>query len=166
MKKNFNIKKFDKFVGLIDELSPSLNKNSIKLLEWVLEELLSRRQLLVTEYINYCICPRCYAALNREYILYCDRCGQSLKWGSMKKLKYVSYEEIQKRLEIQAKPKIEVDKEVDNSGKTVNNPVKPISVDEIIEYLNTSKSNIMNDKKVISCFSMILTTLSEQIKKG
>ena len=25
-------------------------------------------------------CPRCYQSIEREYMLYCDRCGQKLDW--------------------------------------------------------------------------------------
>lgn len=28
----------------------------------------------------YPVCPRCRATLEREYVKYCDRCGQALKW--------------------------------------------------------------------------------------
>lgn len=37
----------------------------------------------VLQYSNgncYPICPRCDRTLDREYMSYCDRCGQSLAW--------------------------------------------------------------------------------------
>lgn len=29
---------------------------------------------------SYPICPRCLISLDREYISFCDRCGQKLNW--------------------------------------------------------------------------------------
>lgn len=29
---------------------------------------------------NYPICPRCDCTLDREYMRFCDRCGQCLSW--------------------------------------------------------------------------------------
>lgn len=31
------------------------------------------------------ICPRCEITLEREYMAYCDRCGQCLDWRKIKK---------------------------------------------------------------------------------
>ena len=31
---------------------------------------------------GYPICPRCTETLDREYMAYCDRCGQCLNWDS------------------------------------------------------------------------------------
>ena len=70
-----------------------------------MNELLVRQKLLITEYSTYCICPRCYCPLPRDYVAYCDRCGQSLKWQSMKKVKYVSWEEIKERIRKDNLPK-------------------------------------------------------------
>ena len=30
---------------------------------------------------SYAICPRCHCTLEREYMNYCDRCGQHLSWS-------------------------------------------------------------------------------------
>ena len=32
---------------------------------------------------GYYICPRCDCALDREFMHFCDRCGQKLKWEKM-----------------------------------------------------------------------------------
>lgn len=32
----------------------------------------------------YPVCPRCDISLDREYMRYCDRCGQCLSWRSYK----------------------------------------------------------------------------------
>lgn len=29
---------------------------------------------------SYPVCPKCERTLNREYQLFCDRCGQALSW--------------------------------------------------------------------------------------
>jgi len=29
---------------------------------------------------EYAVCPKCKATIDREYISYCDRCGQHLDW--------------------------------------------------------------------------------------
>ncbi len=33
----------------------------------------------------YYVCPRCDSSLDREYMAYCDRCGQCLNWRKRKK---------------------------------------------------------------------------------
>ena len=35
--------------------------------------------------IGYYICPRCNTTMEREFISYCDRCGQCLCWKNYKK---------------------------------------------------------------------------------
>ena len=37
----------------------------------------------------YYVCPRCGITLEREFMGYCDRCGQHLEWKSYKKAKIV-----------------------------------------------------------------------------
>lgn len=45
-----------------------------------------RIPLLVVEVVvfrsgdGYCVCPRCDSLLDREYMRFCDRCGQHLAW--------------------------------------------------------------------------------------
>ena len=37
----------------------------------------------ICEFVNgdcYPVCPRCTETLDREYMSYCDRCGQCLNW--------------------------------------------------------------------------------------
>ena len=31
----------------------------------------------------YCVCPRCKLTLEREYMSFCDRCGQHLGWKNL-----------------------------------------------------------------------------------
>lgn len=37
----------------------------------------------------YYVCPRCGITLEREFVAYCDRCGQCLGWAEYKKAKIV-----------------------------------------------------------------------------
>ncbi len=37
----------------------------------------------------YYVCPRCGITLEREFVAYCDRCGQHLDWKGYKKVKIV-----------------------------------------------------------------------------
>lgn len=41
---------------------------------------LVREVLLFTSGISYPICPRCDNSLDREYMSFCDQCGQRLAW--------------------------------------------------------------------------------------
>ena len=36
----------------------------------------------------YWVCPSCHVTFEREYQAYCDRCGQKLKWPSLRKITY------------------------------------------------------------------------------
>ncbi len=35
---------------------------------------------------GYYVCPRCGCLLDREFIRFCDRCGQRLDWSDYKKV--------------------------------------------------------------------------------
>ena len=37
----------------------------------------------------YPVCPRCRATFEREYMHYCDRCGQALNWKKYRKAKVI-----------------------------------------------------------------------------
>jgi len=150
-----NKKKMKRFEKLVEDLSSSLGKNSINLLDWALKELSVRQSLLVTEYndrTGYRLCPRCYSTPPIDYMAYCGSCGQSLKWGSMRKMKPVSWEEVQKRLKGESPIVVEVE---DDS----------VTIDEIIDYLDKEESVTMN-QTIVHCFSTILTLLAKQMKEG
>lgn len=34
---------------------------------------------------GYYVCPRCEVSLERDFVSYCDRCGQALDWKQYKK---------------------------------------------------------------------------------
>lgn len=38
---------------------------------------------------GYYVCPRCRITLEREFMCFCDRCGQRLDWKGYKKAKVV-----------------------------------------------------------------------------
>lgn len=55
----------------------------------VLRELRFRRPMAVTEVVHFSPsigtfprCPRCHLTMEREYMSFCDRCGQKLDWTS------------------------------------------------------------------------------------
>ena len=37
----------------------------------------------------YYICPRCSITMEREFMAYCDRCGQRLGWKNYKKVEVI-----------------------------------------------------------------------------
>ena len=45
--------------------------------------------LLSRDGIYYPICPRCKCSIDREYMSYCDRCGQRLGWDRLRAAKVV-----------------------------------------------------------------------------
>ena len=38
---------------------------------------------------GYYVCPRCSITMEREFMAYCDRCGQRLDWKHYKKAKVI-----------------------------------------------------------------------------
>lgn len=38
---------------------------------------------------SYPVCPRCRIAVEREYMHFCDRCGQKLDWSKLKNAFFV-----------------------------------------------------------------------------
>ena len=54
-----------------------------------------RCAMLVTEVMvfpngyAYYVCPRCSVTMVREFMSYCDRCGQHLNWKGYKKAKVI-----------------------------------------------------------------------------
>jgi hypothetical protein len=171
MAEKFNVKKLRSFEGLMTDLSTNMNKNTNKLLRWALDELSRRQQLLVTEHTGYSICPRCYSTLDREYIKYCCSCGQNLKWLSLRKQKYVSCEELNKRRECEKKTRIRTVKErvvpavneVAVLDKNEHSIAETITVDEIIAFISKNES-VATNKSVTDSFCIILQTLVSQIQ--
>ncbi len=55
-----------------------------------------RRPLTVVERARLCssyyaVCPRCGITLERDYMSFCDRCGQHLDWNMFDKAKKIDY---------------------------------------------------------------------------
>lgn len=40
---------------------------------------------------GYYVCPRCHSLLDREFVRYCDRCGQRLGWHFYSKAKICKF---------------------------------------------------------------------------
>lgn len=45
--------------------------------------------MLFPDETTYYVCPRCDITLEREFMPFCDRCGQCLNWKDYKKAKIV-----------------------------------------------------------------------------
>jgi len=61
----------------------------IKTTAWWLREISYRVAMPVTQVriysgSSYPVCPRCNIGLEREYVSFCDRCGQRLEWHLVK----------------------------------------------------------------------------------
>ena len=39
--------------------------------------------------MGYYVCPRCHMTLEREFMAYCDRCGQHLGWKRYRKARVI-----------------------------------------------------------------------------
>ena len=84
----------------MEEELPALEASAVSVWVVVLLRLLRvfsgyRKELLVRELMvfsngeGYYICPRCHVSLSREFVCYCDRCGQHLGWHGYKKVKVI-----------------------------------------------------------------------------
>ncbi len=40
--------------------------------------------LMIFQYVSFFVCPQCGITLEREFMKYCDRCGQRLDWRNHK----------------------------------------------------------------------------------
>lgn len=38
---------------------------------------------------GFYVCPRCHVTMDREYMNFCDRCGQHLGWKNLRKVRTV-----------------------------------------------------------------------------
>lgn len=79
------------------EIQPSYSTTdlmSINGAKLVMEAISYRTPLPVTHIIEfsqgdfYPVCPRCDVSLEREYMAYCDRCGQKLSWDVFDKAQW------------------------------------------------------------------------------
>ena len=68
------------------------HKYSIRLFAEVVAYRIPLPVTKVIAYTNdiYPICPRCEVSLEREYMSFCDRCGQKLNWDYFDHAKVVS----------------------------------------------------------------------------
>lgn len=65
------------------------HSGELTLMDFFLDAVSYRVELPVTQMLYYSsmesgypLCPRCDTAIEREYMQYCDRCGQKLGWDS------------------------------------------------------------------------------------
>ena len=92
---NINTKNVNNLISYLKDTKLSdtskIGKREHKKIQQIILELNTREEKIVTEkrllYNSmFCICPNCNTSIEREYQSYCDRCGQKLKWGSLKKI--------------------------------------------------------------------------------
>ena len=75
--------------------SPEISFSPIFLWQLLMSFAEYRTELLVKEVMvfpnghAYYVCPRCDITLEREFVAYCDCCGQHLGWRGYKKAKVV-----------------------------------------------------------------------------
>ena len=43
----------------------------------------------ISSQTTYYVCPRCQTTMEREFMSFCDRCGQKLDWRGYKKAKII-----------------------------------------------------------------------------
>ena len=46
------------------------------------------------EHTFYAVCPRCKRSMERDYMSFCDRCGQKLNWDLFDFAKIVTYSDL------------------------------------------------------------------------
>lgn len=73
---------------------PALAPNSKHSIRIFADAVSYRIPLPVTKVIAYSkttypICPRCAISLEREYMSFCDRCGQKLNWNFLEHAKVI-----------------------------------------------------------------------------
>lgn len=53
------------------------------------QELLVEELMMFSDGMGYYVCPRCHITLERDFVSYCDRCGQRLGWRRYKHVKII-----------------------------------------------------------------------------
>ena len=69
--------------------SPTLFWNLLMLLSSYSLPMSVTEVMLFPNGTNYYVCPRCYVTVEREFMSFCDRCGQHLGWKGYKKAKKI-----------------------------------------------------------------------------
>ena len=83
---------FEAFERYVKNAELNQKENDVIMLKYVMSEMKTRQELLVTNAIvfenmtRYVVCPNCKTTMDRDFQAYCDRCGQKLKWPSFKKI--------------------------------------------------------------------------------
>lgn len=84
-----------KALGISQAASPELSLSPVFLWQLLMRFAEYRIELLIKEVMvfpngdAYYVCPRCSITLEREFMTYCNRCGQHLGWKDCRKAKII-----------------------------------------------------------------------------
>lgn len=70
-------------------LSPAIFANLLLILAGYRMKMPVTEVMLFPDGNGYYVCPRCHVTMEREFMHFCDRCGQHLDWNGYNKAKIV-----------------------------------------------------------------------------
>ena len=70
-------------------LSPAVFANLLLILAGYRMKMPVTEVMLFPDGNDYYVCPRCHITMEREFMNFCDRCGQHLDWKGYKKARIV-----------------------------------------------------------------------------
>ena len=70
-------------------LSPAIFANLLLILAGYRMKMPVTGVMLFPDGNGYYVCPRCHVTMERDFMHFCDRCGQHLDWKGHKKAKIV-----------------------------------------------------------------------------
>ena len=70
-------------------LSPDIFSNLLLILAGYRMKMPVTEVMLFPDGSSYYVCPRCHITMEREFMHFCDRCGQRLDWKGYKKARIV-----------------------------------------------------------------------------
>lgn len=61
----------------------------LKIFSTYRQELLVEELMVFSDGMGYYVCPRCRITLERDFVSFCDRCGQRLGWRRYKNVRII-----------------------------------------------------------------------------
>ena len=68
---------------------PSLFWNMLKMLSGYRLQMPITEVMIFSDGSAYYVCPRCHMTVEREFMSFCDRCGQHLSWVEYRKARQI-----------------------------------------------------------------------------